>query len=176
MAKRMPHGRLQNGRRHNGWRRSLPVWRRQRGYNFLVMVFAVALFAIALGATVPSLAQAMRAEREADMILQAQTLARAIKAYALTGQGGLHRNPQSLVDLLEDKRFGNARRYLREVPWDAMTHSYDWGVVRGEDGGVIGVYSQSDLAPLRVKAPAGVKATEGAEHYSDWHFMASSIN
>lgn len=150
--------------------------RHQRGFTYWVLLFAIALFGIALGAFVPMLAQTLRFEREVQMIEQAQNIARAIRAYSLVGQGGLHLNPQSLEDLLEDRRFGGTRRYLREIPWDAVSRSYNWGLIHGDDGGITGVYSQSLSSPVRQNLPVGVVAADKVEHYSDWHFMANAVS
>lgn len=148
----------------------------QGGFTYWALLFAILIFGIALGAFVPMLAQTLRQEREAQMIEQAQQIAKAIRAYALMGQGGLHLNPHTLEDLLDDQRFGGTRRYLREIPWDAVSRSYDWGLIHGDDGGIIGVYSQSTQTPLRQTLPASVVTTEDkVAHYRDWHFMASAV-
>ena len=40
-------------------------------------------------------------------------------------------------------------RHLRRLYRDPLTGSADWGVVKGPDGGVIGVYSQAPGKPLK---------------------------
>jgi hypothetical protein len=57
-----------------------------------------------------------------------------------------------------------------------MTGKSEWGLVKGPDGGIGGVYSLSEDKPLKI---AGFKlrdaSLEGAQKYSDWKFSFSPV-
>jgi hypothetical protein len=57
-----------------------------------------------------------------------------------------------------------------------MTGKNEWGLVKGPDGGIGGVYSLSEDKPLKV---AGFKlrdaTLEGAQKYSDWKFTFTPV-
>ena len=54
-----------------------------------------------------------------------------------------------------------------------MTGSTDWGLVRGPNGGIVGVYSTSTAQPLKTaNFPKEYAAFAGAPSYRDWVFAA----
>ena len=59
------------------------------------------------------------------------------------------RYPQSLEQLLVDKRYPMPVRHLRRLYVDPMTGAADWAVVEAPGGGVMGVYSRSEAAPRK---------------------------
>ena len=84
---------------------------------------------------------------------------------------GSQQYPQRLENLLADNRFPNVRRHLRRIYRDPMTGSTDWGLVRGPNGGIVGVYSTSTAQPLKTaNFPKDYAAFAGAPSYRDWVF------
>jgi type II secretory pathway pseudopilin PulG len=144
---------------------------RQRGFTDLTALFAVAILAggLALAGTVWE--QAAAREREAELLFIGDQYRRAIGLYYNSTPGAVKRYPQSLEDLLKDPRQPATQRYLRRLYTDPLGGK-EWGVVKGSDGGVAGVYSLSEAKPIKV---AGFKvrdaAFEGAQKYADWKFM-----
>jgi hypothetical protein len=67
------------------------------------------------------------------------------------------------------------QRYLRKLYRDPITASEEWGLVRGEDGGIVGVYSLSDRKPVKTAGFSKADAAfEGKSSYSDWKFIFAS--
>lgn len=108
-------------------------------------------------------------EREAELLYVGNQYRKAIERYYLSGP---RRYPSSLSDLLKDPRKPGTERYLRKLYPDPLTGKAEWGIVKAPDGGVMGVHSPSEDAPLKT---AGFKARdaafEGAKKYSDWKFV-----
>lgn len=75
--------------------------------------------------------------------------------------------PLELKDLLEDRRSGKLVRHLRQVYRDPITDSNLWGLDRGPDGRIRGIYSRSDAKPLREAL--------GVERYRDLVFSSSGL-
>jgi len=85
-----------------------------------------------------------------------------------TGQ----RYPKKLEDLLKDPRVPGVKRYLRKIYIDPITGEKDWGLMRGKDGGIFGVYSKSEQQPIKVmNFKAANKRFQGMKRYSDWVFI-----
>jgi hypothetical protein len=93
----------------------------------------------------------------------------AIARYYLAGP---RQYPRALADLLKDPRRPGTERYLRRLYPDPLTGGSEWGLVRGPDGGIQGVYSLSKDRPLK---SAGFRPRDrellGASSYTDWKFL-----
>jgi type II secretory pathway pseudopilin PulG len=141
----------------------------QRGFTYLTILFAVALMGIGLALTGEVWHTAALRDKEAQLLYAGSQYRRAIERYYL---GGLRQYPRSLEDLLKDPRKPNTERYLRKLYFDPLTGSPEWGIVKGPDGGIMGVHSLSELKPIK---SAGFdlrnRAFEGAAKYSDWKFV-----
>lgn len=115
--------------------------------------------------------QAQR-ERETDLLRVGQAYARAIGAYYESTPGSVKRWPQSLEDLVEDKRQVTIQRHLREIYPDPVTRSRTWGQVIANGGGIQGVYSQSAEAPIRVgPVQLDTLMLPAASRYAQWLFV-----
>jgi type II secretory pathway pseudopilin PulG len=158
---------------------------RQRGVSYLVLLLTMALSGVVIagGATVWS--QAQRRERETQLLWAGGQIRQAIASYARmaaqadpgTSSGaadlGDIRYPARLEDLLRDDRSLTPRRFLRQIYPDPITRSSDWGLIRNEDGRIVGVYSPSEQTPIKTGNFASADADfEGARRYTDWRFSA----
>ena len=135
---------------------------RQRGFTLIAVLVAMTLTALALQAVMTVVSQQDRREREQQLRRVGRAITQAIGDYYRSSPGSVKNWPSSLQDLTQDRRFVDARRYLREVYDDPIMRSADWGLVRAPGGGIAGVYSLSDDPPV----------SEGAR-YSDWKFTFS---
>jgi hypothetical protein len=94
-----------------------------------------------------------------------------IGLYYASTPGVVKRYPRTLEDLIKDPRQPNTQRHIRKLFPDPLTGK-EWMVIKGADGGVQGVYSPSEQAPLKI---AGFRvrdaSLEGAQKYSDWKFI-----
>lgn len=135
------------------------------------VVAATLLLALATERVMAVVSQEARREREAQLLRLGAAHAAAIRSYYLATPGAVKRWPGTLADLLEDKRFVQVRRHLRESHADPVTRG-DWMLVPAPDGGIAGVRSASTQRPLQTAAlQAGEVTLPAAQRYSDWHFV-----
>jgi len=144
---------------------------RERGFTYLTVLFLVAFMGLGLALAGQVWQTGVAREREAELLYTGNQYRRAIERYYLSG---LNQYPRSLEDLLQDPRKPNTERYLRKLYLDPLTAKGEWGVVKGPDGGIMGVYSQSEDKPIKVAGfPLVNRDFEGAAKYSDWKFVYS---
>lgn len=144
---------------------------RQGGFTLVAVLAAMFLLALATQGLMTAVSQEVRREREAELIRIGTAYAEAIRAYYESSPGSTKQWPKALEELTDDKRFVDRRRHLREAYGDPVTRSLPWGIVAAPDGGIAGVYSRSEEAPIRSAAlDTGLAATQGASRYADWQF------
>jgi hypothetical protein len=112
-----------------------------------------------------------RREKETELLFIGNQYRRAIGLFYEATPGTVKRYPRELADLVQDPRQPGAQRHIRKLFPDPMTGK-EWQVVRGADGGIQGVHSASEAAPLKI---AGFRVRdasfEGAQKYADWKFI-----
>jgi type II secretory pathway pseudopilin PulG len=145
---------------------------RQKGMAYLALLLMVAILGAGIAATGVVWSQSVQRDNERELLRAGQELRLAIMQYYELTPGAIKRYPQTLEELLLDKRHLSLQRYLRRIPVDPMTRSRDWGVVRAPDGGIMGVFSLSNEKPIK---SAGfsfpLEGFSGAQGYSGWLFV-----
>lgn len=144
----------------------------QGGLTYLALLFVIAIMGatLALGGVVWSTAQ--QREKERELLFVGAQFRQAIASYYHAAPGGVKRYPMEFTDLVKDPRFPGVRRHLRRVYADPMIGKAEWGVVRSFDGGIIGVHSLSEEAPIRTHFPADpYRDFSGKARYADWKFV-----
>jgi len=146
----------------------------QRGFGYLLLLFALALS----GAVLANLGQAWslagQRERETELLFIGREFSEALASYRDRTPAGQPTAPGSFDELLEDKRFPSPVRHLRRLYRDPMTRDTDWGTVRLQ-GRIVAVHSLSRGPPLREHLPEFVALRPGGtepDGYSGWHFVA----
>jgi len=153
-------------------RRALAGPRGVRGFTYLMVLFAVALFGIALAAAGSVWSTTARRDRESQLLFAGDAIRAAIASYYAAGPA--HQLPRELADLVQDERAPLVRRHLRRVYADPMTGRADWELLRDPDGGIYGVRSTSALEPIkRANFPDADAEFNGATCYCDWRFEFS---
>ena len=97
-----------------------PTSRREAGYNMVVLMVGVTILAVATAAALPMWSQAMKREKEAELISRGWQYAEAIRVF----QQRHGRYPTRLEELIEVKP-----RSIRKLWKDPMTESGEWGLV-----------------------------------------------
>jgi len=147
----------------------------QRGFTYLGLIILVAILGLvgAAGLKMGSLLQRQAAEQEL-LDIGAQ-FSDALRSYAKATPAGQLPQPTSLAALLRDPRYPQVRRHLRKLFVDPITGRAEWGLVYQPGGnGIIGVYSLSRAAPLKVgHFETRFAGFEGKLHLSEWQFMGS---
>lgn len=146
--------------------------RRQAGFTYLGVLFLVALVGLSLAAagTVASLER--RRENERELLFVGHQFRDAIRRYYESTPPGTRQYPPNLQALLQDPRVPAIRRHLRRIYADPVTGKAEWGLVEGPGGTVMGVYSLSAQAPLKIAGfDESDKDFEGAASYAGWKFV-----
>jgi hypothetical protein len=112
-----------------------------------------------------------RREKETELLFIGNQYRRAIGLFYEATPGGVKRYPRELEDLVKDPRQPGTQRQIRKLFADPLTGK-EWMIIRGADGGIQGVHSASEAAPLKI---AGFRVRdasfEGAQKYADWKFI-----
>ena len=147
------------------------AWLRQAGFTYLTVMFVIAILLGGLAIVGETWETSARREKEAELLFIGNQYRRAIGLYYLSTPGVVKAYPRQIEDLLKDPRQPGTVRHLRKLFPDPMTGK-PFLVIKGADGGVQGVASASDVAPLKV---AGFRVRdaifEGAQKYSEWKFI-----
>lgn len=142
----------------------------QQGFTYLGFMIAVAVTGAGLAAYAEFASHAAQREKEAELLFRGNAFQAAIASYYKKEQ----RYPQSLEQLLEDKRYPMPVRHLRKLYADPMTGAPDWALVEAPGVGVMGVHSRSEAEPIKTAnfrlANTGF---EKARRYTDWKFVHS---
>ena len=146
--------------------------RRQKGFTYLIALFAIAIASAALGRAAVNWGQEAQRAREAELLHIGKEFQRAIGLYYERSPGAVKRYPTKITDLLRDERYLSIQRYLRRIYRDPMTGKTEWGLVQAPMGGIMGIYSLSDAQPVKI---GGFDDTEvnfvGQATYSGWKFI-----
>lgn len=149
-----------------------PTARSEKGFTYLGILIAMALFGVALAATGDVWRTAAQRERERELLFVGNQFRDAFMSYYTGTPAGKPRFPRTLDDLVEDNRFPVRRRHLRRVYADPISGKADWVLLDAPGGGIAGVHSRSEAKPLKTGNFAPPDVTfEGAERYSDWRFV-----
>jgi len=142
---------------------------RERGFTYLTVLFLVALIGLGLSLAGEVWQSGLMREREVQLLYAGNQYRRAIERYYVSGPNQF---PRSLEDLLKDPRKPGTERYLRKLYADPLTGKSEWGLVKGPDGGIMGVFSPSEDKPIKTAGfPFVNRDFEGAGKYSDWKFV-----
>lgn len=137
----------------------------QQGLVYLLVLFVMALLGVGMAAVGPLWQFEQRREREQELLYLGEQYRRAIQLYYQSSPGPVKKYPKTLDELLTDNRYLTPRHYLRQRYRDPITGN-DWAVVTAPGGGAMGVYSSSELEPIRRQAfPSAAKS------YQDWKFI-----
>lgn len=146
--------------------------RPQAGFSYVLVMFAVALMAIMAVRLLDIAATNEQRAREAELLYVGNAYREAIGVFYENTPGTVKRYPEKLSDLLQDPRTTTLQRPLRKLYRDPITSDIEWGLVRGGDKRITGVYSLSDKAPIKTDGfPAALKGFARAKEYRDWHFV-----
>lgn len=143
----------------------------QRGFTYIGLLFAIALLGLALAAVGTVWSTVARRDREQSALWIGQQYVLAIQRYYLQGPVGVRQFPQTIDELLEDRRGEAIARHLRRAYADPLAPGADWELIRLADGGIIGIRSSAPGRPLKITGfPPELANLDDAECYCDWEF------
>lgn len=152
--------------------RSGSLRRAARGFTYVMMLISVAIIGIGLAGTAEVWSLAQQREKEAELLFVGNQYREAIGRYYDSTPGGGKRYPEKLEDLLEDKRYPMPIRHLRKLYADPLTGKAEWGLMEAPDGGIMGIYSKAEGAPLKHAEFGNRDRTfHEAPTYGEWRFF-----
>lgn len=152
-----------------GRRRGLVATAGQRGFTLLELIVTLALLSLLAGAAIPVARNQIQRQREKELRRNLREIRMAIDSFHQTCIKGVFTTLESecwdgaacypkqlkcLVDGVADARNKDLiHRYLRKLPRDPMTNSFEWGTSAssaelGGDDDIFDVFSKSDARAL----------------------------
>lgn len=125
----------------------------QRGFTYLGLLLAIAILGIGLTAASEVLVTTTRHQRLQQLEWTGAQFTQALGSYYVASPGAVKTYPNSLEELLEDRRYVTVRRHLRTVYMNPFTGRADWEHVVAADGRIRGVR-------VRIPTGAGVEVRE----------------
>ena len=98
----------------------------ENGFVYLWALFAVVLAGIVMAGTGQVWQAKSQREKEAELMYIGEEFRKAIMSYYNTGT---KQYPESLEDLLQDKRTPAIKRHLRKIYTDPVMNTVEWGIV-----------------------------------------------
>jgi type II secretory pathway pseudopilin PulG len=143
----------------------------QSGFTYLFVLMLIALIGMGLVAAGTLWSTDVKRAREAELLFIGDQYRQAILSY-YEREPGQPRLPQSINDLLEDRRSIETAHHLRRAYRDPFTGK-EFVLIRSPDAqGIIGVHSPSDGRPFKVSGfSAENSAFAEAARYADWQFV-----
>lgn len=136
---------------------------KQTGFTYLIALLLVAALGAGMAATASIWSHARQRDKEAELIWIGEQFRQAIGLYYNRSPGAVKRYPEKLEDLIEDRRFPSMQRYLRRIYVDPLTGKAHWGLVAAPEGGIMGIRSTAEGAPIRLLGTA--------KQYKGWEFV-----
>lgn len=152
----------------------IPRPSRQSGFTLLWLLFFVATLGVGMAALGTLWHSASQREKERELLFAGDQYRRALESYSRAARPGEARLPKKLDDLLLDPRFPHTVRHLRRFYPDPITGNNEWGLPRDEQGGITGIHSLSDQAPIKIAGfPVAYAEFEGKTEYRQWVYLAA---
>ena len=135
----------------------------------------LALLAGASSLSVSTTSSMARQAVEAELLRIGEEFSSALQGYKENSSNGqfvsAFHGPTELEELTRDTRSGRLVRHLRKIYADPLTGRVDWGIVRDENGFILGIYSLADGKPIKQEGFVPTQAAfRGAESYREWVF------
>jgi type II secretory pathway pseudopilin PulG len=140
------------------------------GFTYIGLLIAVALLGIALAAAGTVWRTEAQRERERELLFIGHEFRAAIASYYRAGP--TRQYPQSLDDLLEDRRSPEPMRHLRRLYADPMTGTAEWTLIAAPSLGVTGIASSSRGEPIKKDGFTGAdESFKDKTCYCEWQFV-----
>ena len=151
-----------------------------RGFTFVELIVATAVMMILASAAMPLIRVSMKRQKEADLryaLRQVRTALDQFKLWADNQQIAAHEltfgsegYPSSLDQLVEgvtlaNDASGRKKKFLRRIPMDPITGTFDWGLRAYTDSPDAKAWGGASVFDIYTKSEA--KALNGTK-YRDW--------
>jgi general secretion pathway protein G len=154
-----------------------PGTRREAGLTLIELLVAITVLLVLAGAAVPTLKLGVKRQKELELRRALRTMRLAIDQYKKFCDTGVINKenvdsecyPPDLDTLVKgvenNKSLGAKIKFLRRIPIDPMTGSYDWGLRSYQDEPDASSWGHENV--YDVFTTSGGKAMDGTK-YKDW--------
>ena len=143
---------------------------RQAGFTYMGVMMLIAIAGIGMAGVGIVWQQNAQRENEIELLFIGDEYRKAIGSYYESSPSAAKQFPQSLDDLLLDKRLPNTKRHLRKLYADPMTRNTQWGLIK-QQAQITGIYSVSKLTPIKKFGFANqYESFSTALEYNEWKF------
>ena len=140
----------------------------QKGFTLMGAMIMVAAMGAGLAVYGQMASHAAQREKEAELLFRGNQYRQAIESFYKKDQ----KYPRALAELLEDRRYPNPAHHLRKLHADPITGRPEGGLMEAPGGGIMGVYSKSEEAPIKTGGfTLANKTFADAKRYADWQFF-----
>ena len=146
---------------------------RSAGFTYVALLVAIVIMGISMGAAGKYWSFVMQREREEELLFRGEQYRLAIERYYFAKAPNTL--PATIEQLLNDNRFPQAKRHLRQPYRDPVTGK-DFEIVHDLSKGnrLTGVFSGSDKEPIRKAGfPEQYESFENKKSYIEWKFVFS---
>lgn len=163
----------------------------QAGFTYMGLLAVIAIAGIGMAGTGIVWHQDSQREREKELLFIGEEFRKAIGSYYESSPNGTKQFPNTLDDLLLDKRFPVTKRHIRKLYADplyknstsvgssfaaTLPNDKQWGLITQQTQ-ITGVYSLSRLAPVKKFGFATQYESFGeAAEYKEWKFNYTPSN
>jgi hypothetical protein len=147
---------------------------KQAGFAYMALLVVVFASLLMLTRAMSDIYQTAKREREAQLFFAGEQYQRAIESFYENRFVVIKRYPQSLSELLVDERSIKVQHHLRQIYYDPVSQTKDWGLLLNGQSQIMGVYSRSQGKLLKTHFDAERVRTSnsaGAQQYSDLKFV-----
>lgn len=151
------------------------------GFAYLALLVVISGSLLMLSTAQPDLFQQAQRQQEKQLLFAGREYREAIRRFYENPNVSVQRFPQTLEELLIDKRSLKPMYHLRRLYPEPMA-GVGWGLIRDGQGGITGVYSRSNQLLLTTDFDAryaNVEQTGERLRHSDLRFNyqpSSSVN
>lgn len=144
----------------------------QSGFTYLFVLMSIGLIGMGLAAAGTLWKTEAQRERETELLFIGDQYRQAIRSfYERPGQQP-PRLPQSVDELLEDRRGVTLERHLRRAWRDPFTGKSFALIESADSKGITGVHSESPRRPFKMAGFSEQDAAfADAKTIADWHFV-----
>lgn len=114
----------------------------QSGFTYIGALIAVALIGIGLLAVSEVWTTTAERQKLAQLDWVGEQYVQAIESYYYANTGSVHFYPQTLEDLLEDKRHLSIKRHIRTLYANPFANGEAWKTLPAPGGGIQGIEYQ----------------------------------
>jgi type II secretory pathway pseudopilin PulG len=143
-----------------------------RGFTYIGLLIMLVIIGVTLASAGVVWHTAVQRDKERELLFAGDQFRQAIGRYYIATDGPAKQYPLTLDDLLRDPRQPSTVRHLRKLYVDPITGSAEWGLLKGRDDRIVGVFSLSEQRPLKQGNFRGAdQIFAEKEKYSDWQFI-----